>query len=121
MLVRPADAAVHETPNATMTTFAAPSLGSAQLAAWRVEMAPGAAGPEHRADAEQVWLVTDGRAEATVAGVAVVAVAGDALVLPAGAPRRIAAPDGLTAVVSTLAGTAVTSGARGTEPLPWAA
>lgn len=121
MLVRAADAAVHETPNAVMTTFAAPAIGSAELAAWRVEMAPGAAGPTHVADREQVWLVTGGRAAVELDGATHVAGPGDALVLPAGAPRRISAPDGLEAIVATGAGATVTTETGGHQPLPWAA
>ena len=121
MLVRPADAAVHTTPNATMTTFAAPALGSAELAAWHVAMAPASAGPEHTADREQVWLVTGGRAEVALGDETLVARAGDAFVLPAGARRRIAAPDGLEAIVASGAGASVTTDAQGRRPLPWAA
>jgi quercetin dioxygenase-like cupin family protein len=121
MLVRPQHTAVHETPNAVMTVFAAPSLGSRELAAWRVEMRPGQAGPEHVSDREQVWLVLEGAAEVELDGERLSAAAGDALVLPAGAPRRIQTPEGLTAIVSTGAGAEVSTEAQGTRPLPWAA
>lgn len=121
MLVRPADAIVHETPNAVMTTYAAPSLGATELAVWRVDMEPGAQGPEHTVDHEQVWLMLEGRAEVQLAGQALAAAAGDALVLPADTPRRISAPDGLAAVVSTAAGASAHTAAQGARPLPWAA
>ena len=50
-----------ETPNGVMRTLAAPSLGSSDLAVWTVEMRAGGAGPLHRAEHEQVWVVLEGR------------------------------------------------------------
>ena len=44
-----------------MRTLAAPSLGSADLAVWTVEMRAGRTGPLHRAEHEQVWVVLEGR------------------------------------------------------------
>ena len=52
---------IFETPNAVMRTLAAPSLGSSDLAVWTVEMRAGQAGPLHRAEHEQVWVVLEGR------------------------------------------------------------
>jgi quercetin dioxygenase-like cupin family protein len=119
-LVTAADTVVHETPNAVMTTVAAPSLGSTSFAAWEVRMRPGQRGPEHVAADEQVWIVLDGTAHATVADEALVATAGDTLVLPADLPRTIEAPDGLRAFVATAAGSTVRT-SEGERPLPWAA
>src|SRR5689334_8154222 len=82
------------TPNATMTTFAAPSLGSKELAAWRVAMAEGAKGPEHVIDREQVWLPVSGSLTVTVAGESTVVGEGQSIVLPAGVSRQISAPTG---------------------------
>jgi quercetin dioxygenase-like cupin family protein len=120
-LVSAADARVQETPNAVMTTFAAPSLGSSELAAWEVRMRPGQRGPDHSADREQVWVVLDGAAHVTVDGQPLVAGPGDTLVIPASVVRSIAAPEGLRAFVATGAGTSVSTEAGGTRPLPWAA
>jgi quercetin dioxygenase-like cupin family protein len=120
-LVIAADAIVHETPNAVMTTFAAPSLGSAQLAAWEVRMRPGQRGPQHTSDHEQVWVVLDGAAAIELDGEPLVARAGDTVILPAGATRTIAAPDGLHALVATTGGARVSTVDGGERPLPWAA
>jgi quercetin dioxygenase-like cupin family protein len=120
-VIAAADARVEETPNAVMTTFAAPSLGSAELAAWEVRVRPGQQGPEHTADREQVWVVLDGAVHATVDGQALVAGPGDTLVIPSAAARAIAAPDGLRAFVAAGAGSSVSTQAGGTRPLPWAA
>lgn len=90
-----------ETPNAVMTTLASPTQGGAGLALWRVEMAPGAAGPEHAFDVEQTWTVLDGAARFTVDGAAQALTAGDTIILRGGSMRRIQADavGGLQALV----------------------
>lgn len=81
-----------ETPNATMTTLASPTLGgSIGLSIWQVEMAAGAHGPPHVFDSEQLWTVLEGEMSVAVADEAAVLVQGDTLVLPAGAERQITA------------------------------
>lgn len=120
MLIEAAATRVHETPNATMTTYAAPSLGSSELAVWRVEMKPGSGGPPYSADHEQVWVVLEGEATITLDGEALRARPGDAVVLPATAKRVIEAPAGLIALVATAAGCAVSTD-QGRRTLPWAA
>jgi quercetin dioxygenase-like cupin family protein len=112
-----------ETPNAVMTTYASPSQGGTTQALWRVEMAPGAVGPLHVMDGEQIWTVLDGAAAVTVDDEQLDAGVGDTVVLDAGRTRRIAAdPEhGLTAVV-TGRGADVARG-PGREPTvpPWIA
>ena len=107
---------IFETPNAVMRTLAAPSLGSADLAMWTVEMRAGQAGPPHRAEHEQVWVVLDG----TLAVDDVDHAAGECVVIAAGAERRISAPEPVRALVASRGGGTVTT-AEGTRPLPWAA
>lgn len=91
-----------ETPNAVMTTYASPTLGGSAQALWRVEMGPGAIGPVHVMDGEQIWTVLDGAATVTVDGEVLAAAVGDAVVLAPGRTRQIAADpaDGLTALVT---------------------
>lgn len=119
MLITAADTALHETANATMRTFAAPSLGSEELAVWEVRMAAGAQGPEHQMDREQVWVILDGAIAVELAGEILTATAGDALVLAAGVPRRISANDTVRALVSSVAGSMVTVGGAEPRELPW--
>jgi len=103
--VRAAETRRHETPNAVMSTLASPTLGDAHLALWRVEMIPGARGPEHTFDAEQVWTVVGGGAQVDLDGEVETVVPGDTLVLPAGILRRIAAGDeGFEALVAAPTG-----------------
>jgi quercetin dioxygenase-like cupin family protein len=81
-----------ETPNATMTTLASPTLGpTSSLSMWRVEMTAGAQGPAHAFDSEQIWTVLEGRASVAVDDHTAELAAGDTIVLPAGAQRRVKA------------------------------
>lgn len=94
-----------ETPNAVMTTLASPTQGGASLALWRVEMAPGATGPEHLFDVEQVWTVLGGAATVTIEGADHPLAVGDTLILRGGQVRRIlAGDDGFQAVAVASAG-----------------
>ena len=92
LLVRAGERRRSETPNATMTTLASPTLGAtAALSMWQVEMAAGAQGPRHVFDSEQVWTVLEGQLVAAVAGEESDLRAGDTVVLPAGAERQLSA------------------------------
>ena len=118
-----AEAPVIETPNAVMKTLASPArLGSA-LAVWQVTLEPGAAGPEHAMDADEVHVVLSGQLRVTIAGTDATAEAGDAVFVPAGALRRIATAGSAPAValVSMPAGAHVSTptGDHHGE-LPWA-
>ena len=101
-VVRRAEQRVTETPNAVMTTLASPTLGGSAQSLWQVRMAPGQAGPLHLMDREQVWNVLDGGATVELAGREYLLTAGDTVVLPAGAGRRVVADParGMRAVVS---------------------
>lgn len=90
-----------ETPNAVMTTLASPTQGGSQQAVWRVEMVPGAVGPVHAFDTEQVWTILDGGAEITLDGVVESAGKGETVVLPADARRQVRADarSGMVAIV----------------------
>lgn len=120
-LVRAGERRRSDTSNGVMTTSASPTLGGTSgLSLWWVEMAPGASGPLHAFDAEQLWSVVAGSATVTVDGTVLELSAGDTLVLPAGAPRQVRARSELHVAVCG-AGTAVASvpgetGSRGVPP-----
>lgn len=81
-----------ETPNATMTTLASPTLGtSAGLSLWQVEMAGGARGPRHSVDSEQLWTILSGELSIAVAGKEERLGAGDTIVLRSDTERQISA------------------------------
>ncbi len=102
-VVRRAEQRRTETPNAVMTTLASPTLGGAGRSLWRVEMRPGARGPEHTFDVEQIWTVIEGAADIGLEGQRLRVEAGDTLVLPARRLRQLTAdPDaGLAAMVTS--------------------
>jgi quercetin dioxygenase-like cupin family protein len=111
---------VFTTPNATMTTFAAPSRGSTELTTWRVSMAEGASGPSHVVDREQVWLPLTGTLTVVADGVSTVVGPGQSVVLPAGVVRTVSTPDGpAEAVVCMPVGGAARVGDE-VRRLPWA-
>jgi quercetin dioxygenase-like cupin family protein len=73
-----------------VTGLASPSRGSAEIAAWRLQLAPGAASPEHTLTHEEVFVVLSGRAVARLDGTRYEVGAGDALVASAGVPFVLA-------------------------------
>ncbi|HEX2316713.1 MAG TPA: cupin domain-containing protein [Thermomonospora sp.] len=105
-VVRRADRRVSETPNAVMTTFASPTQGGAGHSVWRVDMGPGAQGPLHTINVEQVWAALEGGATVELDGESFTVEPGDVVVMPAEATRRIStgADRGFAAVVSAPAG-----------------
>ena len=81
-----------ETPNATMTTLASPTLGgTAGLSMWRVEMAADTRGPLHVFDSEQLWTVLEGTVSIAIGDEVLALVSGDTAVLPAGTQRQVTA------------------------------
>lgn len=104
-IVRSTESRRTETPAAVMTTLASPELGGAAVPLWKVEAAPGTAGPVHHIDAEQVWTILAGAATATVDGEAADLAPGDTIVIPAHATRQFTpGPDGFTALCTGPAG-----------------
>jgi quercetin dioxygenase-like cupin family protein len=117
-VVLQADTRKTETPAGVMTTLASPTLGGTRTALWRVEMRPGAAGPVHVIDVDQVWTVVSGGLSVVLGDEALSAGTGDTLVLPGDATRQVTAgPEGLTAIVASSADAyAIT--ADGTQVVP---
>lgn len=105
-VIRSADARRTETPNALMTTLASPTQGGAGHSLWRVEMGAGLVGPQHSFDAEQVWTVLAGGATVELEGASTALAAGDTLVMPTAATRRVTADPqaGFSAIVAAPAG-----------------
>ncbi|GAA1982131.1 cupin domain-containing protein [Catenulispora subtropica] len=117
-----ADAPTFERDGFTFRPLAVPSRGSAELAVWTVELAPGVHSEVHSMDREEVFVVVEGRVSATVAGEDVLAAAGDAIVVPAHAVLQLrnACPQNparVTAVTSV--GMRATVGGNSFAP-PWA-
>ncbi|MFC4011861.1 cupin domain-containing protein [Nonomuraea purpurea] len=104
-----------------MTTFASPTQGGASWSLWRVDAKPGAEGPVHTIDGEQVWSWVGGSAVVELAGERYTVAAGDTVVMPAGVVRRVVAGPGggYSAIVTAPAGVrAAVDGADYGVP-PW--
>ena len=106
-VIRAAGSRRIQVPSGLVTTLASPAQGGAGLAVWRMDITPGAAGPVHAYDTEQVWTVISGAATVELDGGAIKLAPGDTLVIPAGATRQmIAGPQaGVSAISVTPAGT----------------
>ncbi|WP_035805239.1 cupin domain-containing protein [Kitasatospora mediocidica] len=83
-VITPADATVHDMHNARFSSYAAPSSGSTELAAWQLEITAGTAGVPHTITREEVLLVLDGELRVHVDGTEHTARPGDAVLAPAG-------------------------------------
>lgn len=122
-LTRRVGAPIIETPNATMRTLASPTQHQSALAVWEVMLLPGASGPEHWMDADQVYVVLAGTLSVMVDGATEVAGPDDSIFVPRDAFRQIANAGDvpLTVVVSMPAGGQVSTptGSHHGE-LPWA-
>jgi quercetin dioxygenase-like cupin family protein len=109
---------VTETPNAVMTTLASPTLGGTQqLSLWKVRMQPGASGPVHAFDTEQVWHLIEGNATIEIDGTIHALGAGDTLHIPGMASRQIRAETSIEFIVCGHGDAQVISGAPGGEPI----
>ncbi|MCA2214870.1 cupin domain-containing protein [Jidongwangia harbinensis] len=120
-IVRRSEAVAHRMHGTTFHSFAAPSRGSAELCAWRVEFAPGSAGVAHRVGREEVFLQLTGELTVTVDGVTGTLGAGDVLVVPAGGELTIDNPSAEpgTAWVTTSVGFQATLPDGSTISPPW--
>lgn len=105
-VIRGTEARRSETASGVMTTFASPTQGGASRSLWRVDAKPGAEGPVHDFDAEQVWTWLTGSATVELGGETYQVTAGDTVVMPPRTVRRVLAdPDeGYAAVVTAPAG-----------------
>ncbi|GAA3543958.1 hypothetical protein GCM10022419_025200 [Nonomuraea rosea] len=107
-----------------MTTFASPTQGGASRSLWKVEAKPGAVGPVHDFDSEQVWSWIEGAATVELGGETFAVAAGDVVVMPARTVRRVLADadGGYTAVVTAPAGArAMTADGADYGVPPWIA
>ncbi|WP_084958757.1 cupin domain-containing protein [Thermoactinospora rubra] len=122
MLIRASEARRSETPAGVMTTLASPTQGGAERAIWRVEGKPGAAGPLHSVDVEQLWAFLDGEAVVELGEESYAVGSGDTVVMPGGVLRRLTAGQaGFTAVVTAAAGARASAGGKDFGVPPWIA
>lgn len=79
-------------PGLTVTGLAAPSRGAQETCVWRLALAPSTPGAAHSCDREEIFVVTTGRAVATVDGDTLELAPGDALIVPANHSFSLANP-----------------------------
>jgi quercetin dioxygenase-like cupin family protein len=88
-VLRPADAVRHDVHGASFHALVAPSRGSAELCAWRLEVPPCTVGAPHRPSREEVLLVLDGDLTVVLDGAASSVGTSDVVLVPAGAEMRV--------------------------------
>ena len=122
MPVVPAGAAVVQAMHvSSFHSYVAPSCGSAQLCAWRVDLSAGQAGAAHRVSHEEVFLVLEGSPTLDLDGARHDLEPGAVVFVPAGATLRLGCPgpEGASLWVTAPVGlTATTGDGRGITP-PW--
>jgi quercetin dioxygenase-like cupin family protein len=104
--VVPADRAVSfETHGSRFSSYVAPSRGSSQLCAWRLDVPAGLQGAPHRPTREEVLLVLEGELHVTIDGVGSVLHSGDVALVPPHSELRVdAGPTGAAAWVTATPG-----------------
>jgi quercetin dioxygenase-like cupin family protein len=84
------DQPTHDLGGTRFTSLATPSRGSAETSVWVVEIDPGVPATPHSLTREEVFVVLDGVADASVDGRTATGRRGDAIVVPPGVPFEIA-------------------------------
>ena len=111
-----------EVHGSRFTSYARPATGSAELCAWRLDVPAGTSGVPHRPSREEVLAILSGAAHVTLDGQTRTAVAGDAVLVPAGAEFRldVAGDEPLQAWVTTTVGLTAQLPDGSTITPPWA-
>jgi len=91
-LIKRPDAPTFDAGGTTVTGYAAPSRGAAEVSVWQIELAPGSTSPRHHMDREEIFLGLDGHAVARVGEAERCLGAGDCLILPAGTDFTLHVP-----------------------------
>lgn len=103
---RAADHPTFELGGNTVTSLAAPSRGAHEAALFRIEVPPSGGLPAHHHDHLDVFTVESGGGEFHIDDDVFTLMAGDSVVVPAGAVHYlVAGVEGASIVVTMLAGT----------------
>ena len=122
-ILKSSDAPTFTLPGLIVTGLASPSRGAAETSTWRVVLAPGAAGAVHSVDREEIFVVLEGRAVATLGDQRLSVEAGDTLIVPPHTPFALANPAASPCVAIAM----LPVGGRAARPAgapfvpPWAA
>ncbi|GID92661.1 cupin domain-containing protein [Amorphoplanes digitatis] len=120
-VVREHDAVAHQLHGATFNSFVAPSSGSTELCAWRLEVAAGTTGVPHRVSREEVLLIMSGEVTVSIDGVVSALRPGEVAFVPAGAMFGLDNASGVpaTAWVTTSVGLEATLPDGSSISPPW--
>lgn len=88
-VIQASQAVVHELHGTSFTSYARPESGSKELCGWRVEIPGRTEGVAHRVAREEVLYVLNGAVRVGLDDDSADAVAGDAIVVPAGTIFRV--------------------------------
>jgi quercetin dioxygenase-like cupin family protein len=95
----------HRLHGSVFQSYVAPSMGSVELCAWRLNIPSHQKGVAHRPTREEVVLVLGGEVTITIDGLVEVVHAGDVILVPANAEVKIdAGPSDVHAWVTTTPG-----------------
>jgi quercetin dioxygenase-like cupin family protein len=112
----------HELQGARFQTLASPSVGSEETSVWRLRLEPGTPGVPHRVTREEIFVVLDGSATASLDGAPQPLTAGSTLILPAGVELSLeTGADSLEAIVCLPVGGQGVIGDGEPFTPPWAA
>ncbi len=115
------EATTFETHGSRFSSYVAPSRGSSELCAWRLDVPADVEGVAHRPNREEVLLVLDGELWITLDGVHTELRRGDVALIPENSELRVdAGPLGATAWVTTTPGLEAVMGDGSRMIPPWA-
>ena len=83
------EATTFETHGSRFSSYVAPSRGSNELCAWRLDVPAGLDGVAHRPNREEILLVLDGELRITLDGVHTELHRGDVALVPANSELRV--------------------------------
>ncbi len=83
-VIHASDSVVHQMHGTSFTSYAAPTRGSKELCAWRIEIPGRTEGVPHHVSREEVLYILSGTVRATVNDQPEPATAGDVILVPAG-------------------------------------
>jgi quercetin dioxygenase-like cupin family protein len=111
---------VHDLGGNTITSFAAPARGSAEVALYRAEVPPGGGLPRHRHDHLDVFTVERGGGEFWIGEERFPVTPGDSVVVPIGEWHHlVAGPEAAAIAVAMLGGTKLVREDGSESVPPW--
>ncbi len=119
-IITSTQAITFETHGSRFISYVAPSRGSSELCAWRLEVPADLQGVAHRPNHEEIILILDGELRMMLDGVRAELHQGDVAFVPANSELRVdGGPLGATAWVTTTPGLEAVMGDGSRITPPW--